>query len=245
MQDLGRNERAGIDVAAVLEELMAVHPKIQSLVVYEQETPPLIDGRATLSSEEQEVVRRGLRLGGEIGLPFWDSVLLSCFSQAVPVRGLLAAASYHNPTRRTTTELKRAAVNEKEIRRVARSASTNKIMMVSSLVACSGHMRRHIPMLDFRCPESKENLGLVKAVVSGMGMGGFLLRSGHSYHFYGDFLLEKSRLVHFLARALQYSPIVDRAWIAHQLLEGACALRISPKEHGGDMPSVVARVKAI
>jgi hypothetical protein len=47
-------------------------------------------------------------------------------------------------------------------------------------------------------------------------------------------------LIDFLARALMYSPIIDRAYIAHQLLEKRCSLRISGKENKSSLPKVIA-----
>ncbi len=76
-----------------------------------------------------------------------------------------------------------------------------------------------------------------------MGVGGgFLLQSGESYHFYGKGLLDDRALVRFLGQALLLAPVIDRAWIAHQLIEGASALRISKKPSGSGEPVVVRAI---
>jgi hypothetical protein len=56
--------------------------------------------------------------------------------------------------------------------------------------------------------------------------------------YYGDAMLDDRGLTRFLARCLLFAPVIDRAWVGHQLLESACALRISAKPSG-----VVARIE--
>jgi hypothetical protein len=96
--------------------------------------------------------------------------------------------------------------------------------------------------LDFHCPSSAPNLELVAEALRLLDIGaGFILESGKSYHFYGRRLITDSERISFLSRALLLAPIVDRSWIAHQLLEGACGLRISRRQPSG-LPPTVARI---
>ena len=69
---------------------------------------------------------------------------------------------------------------------------------------------------------------------------GALLSSGKSYHFYGANLLTDEDLRIFLGRALLFAPITDKTWIAHQLIEGSCALRISSRKDYGGPPKIIA-----
>jgi hypothetical protein len=55
-------------------------------------------------------------------------------------------------------------------------------------------------------------------------------------------LLPDESLVRFLGKVLLFAPIVDRAWVAHQLIEGACALRISSRAGYGGPPRLVAEL---
>ena len=110
-----------------------------------------------------------------------------------------------------------------------RSVQRHGILVVSSDVKLLSRERAHIPMVDFRCPATGKNRELAIRACSLIDQaGGYLLESGHSYHFYGKSLLKPDEFLAFLGRILLLSPIVDRAWIAHQLIEGACGLRISP-----------------
>jgi hypothetical protein len=85
----------------------------------------------------------------------------------------------------------------------------------------------------------------VSYVASQFGVGeGFLVETDKSYHFYGTKLLEEKELVEFLGRALLFAPIVDRAWISHQLIELCCALRISSRQPDGKPLAVIRLVGA-
>jgi hypothetical protein len=49
-------------------------------------------------------------------------------------------------------------------------------------------------------------------------------------------------LLTMLAKALLFAPIIDRAWVAHQMIERACGLRISPGKTYSQGPIVVDEV---
>jgi hypothetical protein len=82
----------------------------------------------------------------------------------------------------------------------------------------------------------------VKAVARSLGLHGYIAHSGKSYHFYGSDLMEGDHLMRMLAKALLFAPIVDRAWVAHQLVEKACGLRISPGKTYTQSPVVIDQV---
>ena len=99
----------------------------------------------------------------------------------------------------------------------------------------------HLPLIDFHCPASAENARLALAVGRRIIDGSFLLLlSGKSYHAVGLKPILSDELVCFLSKALLFSPIVDRGYIAHQLIERRCALRISKGGHANVIPTVIA-----
>lgn len=53
-------------------------------------------------------------------------------------------------------------------------------------------------------------------------------------------ILTQPEFEKFLGTALLLAPIVDRAYIAHQLIEGRCALRLTPGGGKSQVPTVVA-----
>jgi len=122
------------------------------------------------------------------------------------------------------------------------SLDSNRMLALQSRVLLRDGNSRHIPMLDFHVPASDRSLRSVMTVLKVLRLSGFVLLSGKSYHFYGDELMEEGELCRFLGKALLFTPIVDRAWIAHQLMASACALRVSQRPQYG-APKVVARVE--
>ena len=100
----------------------------------------------------------------------------------------------------------------------------------------------HLPMLDFHCRASSDNDALVVAVLKELGLQGYVAKSGRSYHYYGRRLMSEQDLITMLGRALLYSPIIDRAWIAHQLLERSCGLRISPGKDYKNCPEFFCEI---
>ncbi len=142
---------------------------------------------------------------------------------------VLEQALFHNgPPLREFTVTRQEWAEDRLRSLLNNSAQRHGILVVSSDVKLLGRGRAHIPMVDFHCPATAENRELAIRACSLIDRaGGYLLESGHSYHFYGKSLLKPDEFPAFLGRMLLLSPIVDRAWIAHQLIEGACPLRIS------------------
>lgn len=85
-----------------------------------------------------------------------------------------------------------------------------------------------LPLLDFHCPETSENDTLVQQVCKELFQNAALVfSSGESYHALGLHSMDDPTFQKFLARSLLFAPIVDARYVAHQLIEGACALRLS------------------
>jgi hypothetical protein len=75
---------------------------------------------------------------------------------------------------------------------------------------------------------------------------GWILNSGKSYHFIGGSLIDEKSMSRFLSTALLYVPFTDKNWIAHQIFEGASALRLFDNPRTGNgTPVVVKRLLRI
>jgi len=114
-------------------------------------------------------------------------------------------------------------------------------LTVLSEVLCRDGLVRHLPMVDFHALKSPENRRIVEAVSERLLPGRVILMdSGESYHAYGTQLLSEESLRQFLGRALLFVPVIDRAYVAHQLIEGRCALRLTSGGGKSQVPEVVA-----
>lgn len=221
--------------------LLQLHPEITTLQLLEFPPVPLVQDRGILGIEEEALVLRAQALKERHALPFWDCALICTFeSERVP-KGILSAARFHNGPRTSVREIAAAELAGSALVAADARLPADRIVAISSLVRMRDGTRRHIPMLDFHCPVSPANHEVAAEVLRKLEMGsGYLVESGESYHFYGERLLNVSELSRFLGTALLFSPIVDRAWIAHQLIEGFCGLRISGRPEYG-VPRVISR----
>jgi hypothetical protein len=159
-------------------------------------------------------------------MPFWDAVMLSCFNQPKTAEGLLRAALFHQSLKGNWKFVPRSDVLRSGIEEVP--PAMGSVLAVGSGVMINNEGDVHLPLLDFHCRETRDNDRLVASVCRLLfGGTSVVCRSGESYHAYGLATVTREELGRFLCAALLFAPIVDRAYVAHQLIEGQCALRIS------------------
>lgn len=97
----------------------------------------------------------------------------------------------------------------------------------------------HIPMMDFSCSESPDNLRRIERFFQITGWHGVILYSGRSYHFYGADLLNKDDWLNFLGDCL-LSGLVDIRYVGHRLKDKRGILRISSSSLRPKIPTVVS-----
>lgn len=178
--------------------------------------------------------------------PFWDALFDQMPSLGpADVSEILRLARFHQSMDTVATRIPFALRGSGLKGVLARHdvIPENEILALSSRLVLASGAEAHLPMLDYRVPITRENAGLILDQLKAMQASGWLFASGRSYHFLGDSLLDGAAgLAHFLGQALLFSPIVDGRWLAHQLIEGACALRVSSGDKSQVVPMLVARV---
>lgn len=174
-----------------------------------------------------------IKVRNELHLPFWDSIMVKTFDNPSYSKVILEAALHHN--HKQSKFLVKA--NDIQYSSLLHN-SCNKRIAVCSSVIMKDMQNKHIPMLDFHIPVSDVNQEIVENVCRILGFkSGYILNSGESYHFISSTVVSWDELYITLCRALRFCPIIDRAWISHQLEEQSCSLRINRKN--GKMPIVV------
>lgn len=109
---------------------------------------------------------------------------------------------------------------------------------LNSRVRLFDEVEAHIVLVDFSISVSVEHTKIVKDSLSHLGIiQGYILDSGSSYHYIGSDIVSDSDYKRLLCYAYLLSPITDGRWIAHQLIEGSCNLRIGEKK--GYIPTLV------
>lgn len=184
------------------------------------------------SENEQFMFEKALEVK-KTGLPFWDGIMLSAFNNPNYSEKLLEKALRHNSHLRLTyvPKEKLASWIEDQAQDIDRYAFCSKVVMTNE-------EEWHLPLLDFHIPVSETNVRIVESVCRILGLlKGWILNSGESYHFIGEIPMSYHDLEQMLYRALMFTPIIDKAWISHQLREKSCSLRIGKKN--GITPKIV------
>lgn len=97
---------------------------------------------------------------------------------------------------------------------------------------------RNIPLMDFRCRPSKENLIHVKNLLREKGeQQGVILDSGRSYHYYGLRTLPSVEWRGWMKN--WYWTLADNFYIAHAILDGNNWLRLTGGVTKPEVPEVV------
>lgn len=109
---------------------------------------------------------------------------------------------------------------------------------IHSLVKMKDGSEKYLPLIDFKLSPSPENLGIIKERMKKIvGIGGFILETDKSYHFYGINPVDFDEWLNFCARCLLTSLVKDEGktiidvvstrYIGHCLLRRGNVLRIS------------------
>lgn len=220
----------GDNITDALASMLSVIGDVKTITVAEISAAPRMQSRLARPRAAEALLDIVDKERASNNLPFWDAVLLALSYESPSVRDdVLTAALFHQRTAETPNR-ESLPVDPSLSRMLAARAAqirTGRILVASSLVELTSGTRWHVPMLDFRVPPTPANQIFVCELVRHLGLGGWILESGRSYHFYGATLVDTEQFRAFLGRALLFQPVVDARWVAHQLVEGAAALRIS------------------
>lgn len=221
-------------------------PGAKAIRLHEISLVPPAQGRAADDSGVKDLIKKALEIRMQHRIPFWEMVLLLSEEASPQTRSLLLdSARVHQPKAHAaaTEDVPVADLSPESLKNRIAAVNAGHVLVVSSRVEMNDGSVKHIPMLDFRTKASDSGISLVREVVSRMGMAGAIFISGNSYHFYGNPpMLDDENLRRFLGLAILYTPFVDGRWVGHQLIEGACALRISGSEPTAESPTLAGIV---
>lgn len=209
-----------------------------------QSVPHRVQTRLSSNAEAQSAIARAQQRRKDHGIAFWDALLMESVAEgeSLPV-SVLDAAQFHQPLMATTT-MRVGDVSFEELRQTCEALGPREIYSFLSRVERPGQTL-HVPLLDFALPSGTEAAEHVAVqIMERLRVPGWLFRSGRSFHFYGRVPLRLDDWHRFLGRAALFAPLVDQRWIAHQLIEGNSALRISGGSERQVVPVCVATVPA-
>jgi hypothetical protein len=223
-----------VNVLEVISEIASANASVIAVRVFPFQASPLLQQRVELkSAAELALLESALMKKRNSGVPFWEALLTAVASSGLCSPSIIRAALLHQENGEYS------AVPVDDIARFVRNNEARE-WAANSAVAVPGADVAHIPMLDFKVPVSARALVVVQEVVRQLGLTGYILDSGRSYHFWGRNLISTQELQVLLARFVLLHPISDKSWAAHQLMEGSASLRISARY--GRLPEVVGEV---
>lgn len=219
----------------IIEEIISTNNNIESFRFTRFPKQRLLQNQIEFNELELKHFNEAIEIRDKYRLPFWDSIMLTYFFKKETSDNILKAALRHNsPIENIDTS------SISDIKRILKNDPFDNVAFNSRVILRNGEIR-HIPLLDFHIPVTAESIIQIKKVLCLLGMNnGYIINSGESYHFIGNKLLNEDEFLNFLSKSLFFSPIIDRAWIAHQLIERSCSLRISLKH--GIVPQLINRI---
>jgi hypothetical protein len=229
-------------VSPTLSSLAAILSRIEPGGTAELVTVTLAPKAQRRIHQDEE---SALELRATSGIPFWDAVFLSGEEGAAGLPlSLVKAALLHQSIEEEHSEnvVIDSDLFERLFERVEAMPEGRDVLALSSRVTSASGLVRHLPMIDFASKSRRVGSEItVKRAIQALGVPGSLIESGRSYHYFGHRLLSADERADFLHRSMLLAPITDGRWIAHQLIEGRSALRISGDNRGG-FPRLIAEV---
>jgi hypothetical protein len=231
--------KEGLDAVDVVERVASSNPEVAEFHFARR------DDRGYLPSERlpRSIVDSAVRLRERYGIPFWEAVLISVENmEPKDAEQVLDVALFHEPVQPTIT-LSAAEVAGGSLRSTVSRLGPNKALDLTSTVRTRQGELAQLPLLDFRLKASP-NHESVAAAISRRIVGdiGYLLESGESYHFIGLRPQSADSWIKMMGRSLLFGPHIDARWVAHQLIDGSGALRVSPSAKHPFVPRAVRSI---
>ena len=220
------------DSIDLLKDILSKNTGIESLCFYEFGKYELVQNRINLIAPLDNVFLKAMEMRNLYKLPFWDSFNVSLFEQEIVDFEFLKEINFQNKPKKSI-KYTRDNFIKNEIK------FENYTGLSSSVNNENSNL--HIPLLDFHIPPSIQNQKLCSKLINHLKIKGYLLNSGKSYHFIGNEIIDFESLQNILFNALLFSPIIDKSWVAHQLIQKYCCLRVSKKY--ARLPYLVEEIK--
>jgi len=199
---------------------------IKGIYIHSYPDAQQLQERISFNKLERRHYTNALKLRDEHNVPFWDALMLSFYNKKEFSSEILNNVLTTH-AKRILENMAREDILNGKLAKFSKSADNYAI---NSRVETYDNKVRHLLLLDFHIPVSEGNQEVVEIVLKNLEVGaGFLLVSGKSYHFLGRDLISPAALTRFLGKCLFFSPIIDKSWIGHQLIDRSCSLRFTKK----------------
>ncbi len=212
----------------ILFEILNNNSSIDEITFIQYMPTILLQNKINIDASEELYLKDALNIRSKYNLSFWESLLLTFFNKKDYPKRFFKEIKNHHTNFNSFTFLakeKNTIIDFYEKNRDEYLALSSKIKMKDNTIC-------HLPMIDFHVPYSETNQDLIEDVLTELALvSGYIINSGQSFHFIGNQLFDDSKYYNFLAQILLFAPVVDKSWVAHQMIEGYCALRLTKKNN--------------
>ena len=221
----------------VIQKIVKENSSIQWINIHSYPDGPQLQERVKFNRIEEFHYSNALKLRKSYNVPFWDALMLSFYNKKeFSVEILENVLNSHSKK-----GLQLVSRNDILHNKLLNLACSDENYAINSKVIVEENRIKHFLLLDFHIPENDKNQKVVEAILRILKVkSGFLLKSGKSYHFFGTELISTSTLTKFLGKCLFFTPIIDKTWIAHQLIERSCSIRFTRKNNL--FPTVIEQI---
>ena len=214
------------NIITFLKKIKELNPEIQNYYFNVFPTNNMLQKEQDFDENEKKQIKTALDIREKLGFSFWESLMSTFLNNEHSNYNLLKYALHHNKNL-NISEISANDFNKLEF--FIKANKTNNLAFISKVNMSDGY--KHLPLIDFHITPSEINQKIVEVVLNKLALNsGYLINSGKSYHFISKKLVSQNELEILLAKMIFFSPIIDRNWIAHQLIEKKCALRVTKGE---------------
>lgn len=214
---------AEIAYQAIVRQL----PEISSLFVAPYRIPPKYEDRVLGQAGDKQLLIKARDHRDKLKIPFWDAVITEAMAIGPINELIIDGILYHQNINENVYEIHRSDILCAGIVKSIDKAGIKYPWAVLSRVRTKHGKELHVPMLDFRCQVSEFNLiSLQRIAHQLLNCPWVIIESDMSYHLVGASLINYKEFSAFLGKAVLLGPLVDRNYIAHQLINGCAGLRI-------------------
>jgi hypothetical protein len=208
---------------SILKEILEYNPEIKRFSFNLFPSNRLLQKQRSFNDSEKKQLEKALTIRNEFGFSFWESLMSTFQNNSKPNFELIENALFHNENTNVIS------FDSNDIGKIEEYIKKNYLNNLAFLsIVSSDNIKNQLPLIDFHIKPTKINQDVVEHILNKLQLNsGFLVNSGESYHFISKELVSQEQLELLLAKLIFYTPIVDRNWVAHQLIEKKCALRIT------------------
>lgn len=221
----------------IVKEVFKKNKDIKGIYYHSYPEALPLQERIEFDEIDQDLFYKSLQIRNSIKLPFWDSLMMAFVQNQIFSEKILDALSKSAVIRKKKF-LSRKAVLDGKLEELQKSKLNYAIN--SEIILSTGE-KRHLLLLDFHIRHSVYSELFVQKIIEKLyKKEGFIINSGKSYHFIGSGYFTLDSMLDILVKSIFFSPVVDKTWVAYQLLDRSCSLRFTKKHNS--FPTLVKHI---